>query len=123
MLAFAGGRIQLWDAAGGVRTATLEGTPGGGLASAFHPAGTLLVSRGWDGRLRFRDPHFGRPILDLPGDNNGVFTRDGRTIIGREDKLSVYEIAPALEYRTLVRGSASRWAAGSRSTRTDGCWR
>ena len=60
-------KIYLWDAATGIRRATLEGTTNGGLHAAFHPAGTLLASNGWEGRLRLWDPVLGRPVLSLTG--------------------------------------------------------
>ena len=37
----------------------------GGLSVAFHPAGTLLASNGWEGRLRLWDPASGRERLSL----------------------------------------------------------
>ena len=46
-------KIYLWDAASGIRRATLEGSTSIGLRAAFHPAGTLLASNGWEGQLRF----------------------------------------------------------------------
>ncbi len=39
----------------------------GGLQAAFHPAGTLLASNGWEGRLRIWDTVLGRPVLSLTG--------------------------------------------------------
>ena len=35
------------------------------LDAAFHPAGTLLASNGWEGRLRLWDAVLGRPVLSL----------------------------------------------------------
>ena len=61
-------KIYLWDAATGIRRATLEGHTNVGLRAAFHPAGTLLASNGWEGRLRLWDPVLGRPWLSLTGD-------------------------------------------------------
>ncbi len=56
-------KIYLWDAATGIRRVTLEGSTNGGLQAAFHPAGTLLASNGWEGRLRIWDTVLGRPVL------------------------------------------------------------
>ena len=36
-----------------------------GLRVTFHPAGTLLASTGWEGRLWLWDPVLGRPWLTL----------------------------------------------------------
>ncbi len=58
-------KIYLWDAASGTRKATLEGPANGGVAAAFHPAGTVLASNGWERRLRLWDPVLGRPWLSL----------------------------------------------------------
>jgi len=53
-LAFGGDdqKITIWNAATGDRGATLEGLTNMGLRTAFHPAGTLLASNGFEGRLR-----------------------------------------------------------------------
>ena len=59
--------IYVWDAATGMRKATLEGTTNLGIVAAFHPAGTLLASNDWESRLRIWDPILGRPWLSLTG--------------------------------------------------------
>ena len=61
-------KIYLWDAATGVRRATLEGHTNGGLSAGFDPSGTLLASDGWEARLRLWDPVLGRSWLSEPGD-------------------------------------------------------
>ena len=70
-------KIYLWDAATGTRKATLEGSTDG-IDTAFHPAGTLLASNGWEGRLRLWDPVLGRPWLSLTG-SYGRPIQPGRT--------------------------------------------
>ena len=60
-------KIYLWDAATGTQKATLEGSTNSGINTAFHPAGTLLASNGWESRLRLWDPVLGRPWLSLTG--------------------------------------------------------
>ena len=42
-----------------------DGHTNAGLDVAFHPAGTLLASSGWDNRLRLWDAVLGRPVLSL----------------------------------------------------------
>ena len=95
-------KIDLWDAATGIRRATLEGHDNSGLSAAFHPAGTLLASNGWGYRLRFWDPVLGRPWLSLSGGGGAQFSKDGRIVVSLEDKLTTYQVDPALEYRTFA---------------------
>ena len=47
--------------------------------AAFHPAGTLLASNGWERRLRLWDPVLGRPVLSLTGDDSVPCTDSART--------------------------------------------
>ena len=60
-------KIHLWDAATGIRKATLEGSTNAGYARPSTPPGRLLASNGWEGRLRLWDPILGRPLLSLTG--------------------------------------------------------
>ena len=100
-------KIYLYDAATGSRKAALEGSINSGIRVAFHPAGTLLASNGWERRLRLWDAVLCRPVLSLTGDPPLVceFSEDGRIVVSREDKLTTYEVEPALEYRSLVHAS------------------
>ena len=74
-------KIYLWDAATGTRRATLEGSTNFGLRAAFHPAGTLLASNGWEGRLRLWDAVLGRPVLSVTGSSWPEFSKDGRIVV------------------------------------------
>ena len=85
--------------------ATLEGATNGGLRAAFHPAGTLLASNGWEGRLRLWDAVLGRQILSLTDGAGPDFSRDGRIFVGRGNEFSPWQVDPAIEYRTLVHAS------------------
>jgi WD40 repeat protein len=98
-------KIYLWDAATGIRRATLEGHINLGLSAAFHPAGTLLASGGWEGRTRLWDPVLGRSWLTLTGGAWQEFSPDGRLIVGSESQFTPYTVDPALEYRTFARPS------------------
>ncbi len=95
--------IHLWDAATGVRRATLEGHTNGGVRPGFHPAGTLLASNGWESRLRLWDPISGGSWPGAPGDSliSGHFSRDGRIVLSQGERLTAYQVEPALEFRTL----------------------
>ncbi len=77
-------RIALFSAARGERGTTLELPLGarGGLSFCFHPAGTLLASNGWEGRLRIWDTASGRERLSLTG-GHCAFSKDGRILVGR----------------------------------------
>ena len=97
-------KIYLWDAATGIRRATLEGCTNIGLRGAFHPAGTLLASNGWEGRLRLWDPVMGRPVLSLTSDRWPEFSKEGRSS-SFEERLTAYQVNPALEYRTFAHAS------------------
>ena len=99
-------KIYLWDAATGLRKATLEGHTNGGLRPAFHPAGTLLASNGWESRLRLWDPVLGRPWLNVPGTCSasgfGVQPRRPNRGLARGPMILTYQVDPALEYRTFA---------------------
>ena len=100
-------KISLWDAATGIRKAVLEGPTNGGLGAAFHPSGALLASNGWESRLRLWDTVLGRPVLSLAGGpGQPVFSRDGRIVVEVEDRLTTYQVDPAIEYRTFAHVSS-----------------
>ena len=113
-------KIDLWDTTTGIRRATLEGHTNGGLSASFHPAGTLLASDGWEARLRLWDPVLGRPWLTLTGGSEVQFSQDGRIALWLEDKLSTYQVDPALEYRTFAHASRERMNYHGQSIRRDG---
>ncbi len=112
-------KIDLWDATTGIRRATLEGHDNGGLSTAFHPAGTLLASNGYEGRLRLWDAVLGRPWLNVSG-FGAQFSQDGRIVVGLEGKLTTYEVDPALEYRTFAHASREPNNYARPSVRHDG---
>ncbi len=96
-------KIYLWDAATGARKAALEGSNNGGLLAAFHPSGTLMASNGWESRLRIWDTLWGRPVLSLTdGIQQPAFSQDGRIVVSMENRLTTYQVDPALEYQTLA---------------------
>ena len=113
-------KIDLWDVATGIRRATLEGHNNSGLSASFHPAGTLLASNGWEGRLRLWDPVLGRPWLSLTGGSLNQFSQDGRIVVGLEDKLTTYQVDPALEYRTFAHAAREPMGYYEPSIRHDG---
>jgi eukaryotic-like serine/threonine-protein kinase len=115
-------KIYVWDAASGNRKCSFVDSTNRGLHAVFHPAGTLLASNGWESRLRLWDSALGRPLLSLT--SNGAqapdFSRDGRIVVSREDQLTMYQVDPALEYRTLTHAFPRNVSYESASVRCDG---
>jgi WD40 repeat protein/tetratricopeptide (TPR) repeat protein len=113
-------KIELWDATTGARKAKLDGHSSIGLGAAFHPTGTILASNGWEQRLWLWDPVLGRRWLNVNGASNLVFSRDGRIVVSREDRLMTYQVDPALEYRTLAHASSPPLSYQRAAIRCDG---
>ena len=116
-------KIDLWDTVTGIRRATLEGHTSSGLSAEFHPAGSLLASHGWDNRLWLWDPVLGRSWLSLTSNGGACwpkFSQDGRIVLSDEDKLTTYQVDPALEYRTLANATNQPIEIGRASVRHDG---
>ncbi len=100
-------KIDLWDARSGIPTARLEGSTNRGLHATFHPAGTLLASACWDGRLRLWDAVLGRAVLsvvgsDPAGHSSLVLGPNGQIVLQSEGRLTTYEVDPVLEYRSFA---------------------
>jgi WD40 repeat protein len=91
--------------------------------AAFHPSGALLASNGWENRLRLWDPKRGRPVLSLTADWSAAtseFSRDGCLIVEHDEAMTLYEVDPALDYRTLAHPSGDPAVFGRASIRRDG---
>ncbi len=103
----AASRITLWSAARREKKTTIEVPPlaTGGLTIAFHPAGTLLASSGWNSRLRFWDTASGRERLSLICGGPPAFSKDGRMFVWQGNEVSPWRVDPALEYTTLAYAS------------------
>ncbi len=114
-------RIELYAAATGVRRATLEGLDNfGGIQLSYHPAGSLLASHDWSGRLRLWDSSLGRPLLNLTSSRGPEISEDGRIAVSWDDRLTIYQVDPAAEYRTLTRSSPEANHYYNPSVRYDG---
>jgi WD40 repeat protein len=113
-------KIYLWDSTTGIATGSLEKHNSGGLRATYHPAGTLLMSHGWDSQLRMWDPVLRRPWLSLNGWFNLDFSRDGRIVGTADDRLITYQVDPGLEYRTFAHAFSERVHYYRPSIRHDG---
>jgi WD40 repeat protein/tetratricopeptide (TPR) repeat protein len=115
-------KVYVWDAATGLRKATLEAPTNGGIVAGFHPNGTLLATNSWESRLWLWDPVLGRPWLSVPAawaPGDCRFSRDGRIVLSLGDELTTYEVDPALEYRTLAHVSGAPIGYGRASISED----
>jgi WD40 repeat protein/tetratricopeptide (TPR) repeat protein len=101
------GHVNIWDVPRRRQAWRLENT-GSGTEGHFNRTGDLLVTRGWDGRVRLWNPHAGREVLATtggyarfgPGDRLDL--RFPASAADPAGPLTVVE--PAREYRTLVPG-------------------
>ena len=118
-------KIYLWDAATGTRRAVLEGYDQRRLACGLpprrHAAGQQRLGRA--AAALGPGPGPARAELDrrLPVPE---FSQDGRIVVSLEDKLTTYQVDPALEYRTFAHAfeRADRLWTRRRSGATAGCW-
>jgi serine/threonine protein kinase/WD40 repeat protein len=113
-------KITLFSAERGVAGATLEGHVSLGIEAGFLPAGSLVASNGWEGRLRLWDLASGRERLSLSGGANPVFSQDGRIFIQQGSEVRPYQVEPALEYTTLGYPSALTLDYSQSSIHPDG---
>ena len=112
--------IYLFDAVTGTRKAFFDGHTNAGLRVAFHPAGTLLASNGWESRLWLWDAALARPVLSVTDVNSPEFSQDGRIVNSAEEQLITYQVEPALEYRTFAHAFGARCGYWRPSIRHDG---
>jgi serine/threonine protein kinase/WD40 repeat protein len=113
-------KIYLWDTATGVRKATLEGHVTDGVRADFHPTGALLASYSWEGRVWLWEPVLGRPWLNLTALAASAFSPDGRFALVGEDEMTIYQVDPALEYRTFAHVSSKHTEYGRPSIGLEG---
>lgn len=101
--------IQLWDVNTRSRLAVLEGHFQQVDTVSFHPDGTLLASRSWDGMLCLWDVATGRSLLQMPLHAGPQFSRDGRWlgVLQHGEDAQLLEAVAAPEYRTLGDGQGT----------------
>jgi serine/threonine protein kinase/WD40 repeat protein/Flp pilus assembly protein TadD len=98
--------IHVWQLTPPRRLAVLEGCRNGGLGTAFTPDGELVVSSGWEGKIRFWNWRTGQQVLRRPGGSNLRFGPDGRLVVLDQAGATLVEVATGQEYRTLVQQSS-----------------
>jgi serine/threonine protein kinase/WD40 repeat protein len=101
--------IRFWDVDSGKEISKLEGFKNGGNTLAFNASGDLVATSGWEGRLRLWDWRFSQPLLNVPFSTTYLrFSADGEHLAcGVElKKMTVWQVSPGREYRTLVRDLA-----------------
>jgi eukaryotic-like serine/threonine-protein kinase len=90
------GAIHLFDTNGGAALGNLTGHLEAVTAVCFNPAGTMLASHGWDGRLRLWEVSTGREILSVPSGVEQIsFCDDGRHLLASDlgqTRLEMFEI-------------------------------
>jgi serine/threonine protein kinase/WD40 repeat protein/tetratricopeptide (TPR) repeat protein len=98
--------IHVWDLIRRKQVATLEGCRSAGISAAFTPDGELLMSEGWEGKLRFWNWRTGQQVLHHPGGTKFRFGPRGHLIIAEGTHLKIVEVVTGLEYRSLVQQSS-----------------
>ncbi|QJW98402.1 WD40 repeat domain-containing serine/threonine-protein kinase [Frigoriglobus tundricola] len=98
--------IQVWDLETRSKRAQFEGRVQPVESLSFHPNGSLLASRSWDGVLRLLDASTGRAVLEMPLLVDPQFSRDGRWlgVLQHGEDAQLLEAVTAPEYRTLGEG-------------------
>jgi WD40 repeat protein len=99
-------QILIYNAATGERTVALKGASGGGVGAVFDATGTMVISNGWQGRLRLWDAVLGQQILSLTAGGLPICSRDNRIPIWH-GRSSFWQIDTAIEYRTLAHASGA----------------
>jgi eukaryotic-like serine/threonine-protein kinase len=87
---------------------------------AFHPAGTLLASNGWEGRLRLLDWASGQERLSLMCGGVPAFREDGAICVQIGNQLKPLEINSAVEFTTLTYPSTRLLTYARSSIHRDG---
>jgi eukaryotic-like serine/threonine-protein kinase len=101
--------IHIWDVEEKKETQRLP-CQNGGLQFAFDETGHMLVSNGWEYRLRLWDPYTGKLIFSTYSlaATKLSFSADNRLLAGEASgtRRRIWEVAHGEEYRTLAPKSA-----------------
>jgi eukaryotic-like serine/threonine-protein kinase len=102
-------RIYLYDTETGRQTGVLADHTSNGIFTIFQPAGSLLASNGWDGKLRIWRPRTGEMVLTLPAGGAMGFRQDGLRFAALAANCPVvFQVADGREYRSLVQSPVRR---------------
>ena len=121
-------RIYVYDTETGRQTGVLADHTSEGIFAAFQPAGSLLASNGWDGKLRIWRPETGEMLLTLPAGGATGFPT-GRIAVrhagrGRPSRRVPGRRRTRIPIARPVAGAAARSSSYVRHfTRTGGCSR
>jgi eukaryotic-like serine/threonine-protein kinase len=105
LLAAAGGldrKVYVWDAQVGGRGRVLEGHDAEAVYVSFASGGDLLLSTGWDAKVRFWDPGTGRALFDVAGQWGGFGSDPPSFWTNSLNGAERWEIAPARAAFTLT---------------------
>jgi WD40 repeat protein/Flp pilus assembly protein TadD len=97
--------IHIWEVTSNQQVATLEGCRNGGIEVRFSPDGELLVSTGWEARVRLWNWRTGQQVLSAPGTCARHFSPDGRLFVHTPLRNHLVQLATGSEYRSLERQS------------------
>jgi serine/threonine protein kinase/WD40 repeat protein len=114
-------QIYVWDTATGVLQ--MKGPHARPRRSTFANGADLLLTWGGDDISRLWNPWTGQTLFQLPGAASQL-SRDGRWLVTqRGGHLTLWELVPALEYRTLPRRRvAERQSLWQGDISPDGRW-
>jgi len=102
LLAVANDRtISVYDLEDRERLAMLQGHQEGWIHAYFEPEGDLLISECRDRIIRVWDPIRGQLLATLPGHFRGLLGTRSEIVVGRRDDLTLYELDPGKERRTI----------------------
>ena len=102
LLAVANDRtISVYDLGDRERLAMLQGHQEGWIHAYFEPEGDLLISECRDRIIRVWDPIRGQLLAALPGQFRGLLGTRSEIVVGQRDDLTLYELDPGKERRTI----------------------
>ncbi len=93
--------ISVYDLADKERLAILQGHQEGWVHAYFEPQGDLLISECRDNIIRVWDPIRGQLLAAFPGSLRGLLSTRSEIVVGQRDDLTLYELDPGKERRTI----------------------
>ena len=93
--------ISVYDLGDSERLAILQGHQEGWIHAYFEPERDLLISECRDNIIRVWDPIRGQLLATLPGFFRGLLSTRSEIVVGQRDDLTLYELDPGKERRTI----------------------